>query len=423
MTNPFARPARSRHPDRPIAPPDPAPGDAELRRGLRGQRDRLWIRRAVRRAWWALAAILVAEVTLLALARVVPLELAPTIAALIPAASLAGLAVAVAFARPSLGETALAVDAEAGLADRLGSALAFAAEVPGPDGPDAVAHQAFVARQRRDALAALAVVPPGTFRPRVSHRPALVALVAAVLVVPLVLVPNQMDQQIAQNRAVREEATQTAERIDRLAEQLERQGGTPDDPRTRLARDLRDLAKELRGDPGALDKNLARLGGVEASVREQLDPSNEERAAALAALSRGLSRAATGDAKTNPGGDPEEAEADLDRLADQLGDRPEQELARLGQSLAALQGAAAQAGAGADAALRDATSALARGDRAAAAEALRRLGDALQGAKDRVAQALTAEGLRRMDVHFEHDGARVLFNAGLRLNGLSNAQT
>ncbi len=34
---------------------------------------------------------------------------------------------------------------------------------------------------------------------------------------------------------------------------------------------------------------------------------------------------------------------------------------------------------------------------------------------ERVAMALTAAGLRRMDFHFESDGARVLFNAGLRL--------
>ena len=38
-----------------------------------------------------------------------------------------------------------------------------------------------------------------------------------------------------------------------------------------------------------------------------------------------------------------------------------------------------------------------------------------EGAKDRVTLELTHMGLRRMDVHFERDGARVLFNAGLRL--------
>jgi len=391
MRSPLARMASPRPPERPLVPPDPVPADAELRAiraGLRRQRGRLWLRRAARRAASALAVVLVAEAVLLAVARLVPLEAAPTLAVAIPAGGLVALLIVVIGSRPSLGETALAMDAEAALADRLGSALAFAVELPGagdPGGPDAVARAAFVARQRRDALDVLAGVPAGMFRPRVATRPALVALVAAALLVPLVLVDNPMDRQVARDRAIREEATQTAERIDRLAEQLEKQGRNPGDPRTRLASDLRDLAGSLRDDPGALDGHLARLGGVEAAVREQLDPSNEERAAALASLSRGLSRATTGDAKANPGGDPAEAQGDLDRLAAELGDRAPAELARLGQSLAALQGAASQTGSGADGALRDATSALARADRAAAAEALRRLGDTLRGAEDRVA--------------------------------------
>jgi D-glycero-alpha-D-manno-heptose-7-phosphate kinase len=40
-----------------------------------------------------------------------------------------------------------------------------------------------------------------------------------------------------------------------------------------------------------------------------------------------------------------------------------------------------------------------------------------EGALNRVATALTEVGLRRMDFHFEKDGARVLFNAGLRITG------
>jgi D-glycero-alpha-D-manno-heptose-7-phosphate kinase len=42
------------------------------------------------------------------------------------------------------------------------------------------------------------------------------------------------------------------------------------------------------------------------------------------------------------------------------------------------------------------------------------------GAVDRVAGALAAQGLQRMDFHFEKDGARVLFNAGLRLQQASS---
>ncbi|MCL4507638.1 MAG: GHMP kinase [Chloroflexi bacterium] len=42
-------------------------------------------------------------------------------------------------------------------------------------------------------------------------------------------------------------------------------------------------------------------------------------------------------------------------------------------------------------------------------------------ALDRVASSLSSEGLRRMDFRFESDGARVLFNAGLRLREVAKA--
>ncbi len=163
-------------------PPDPTPVDAELRTlraGLQRQRAALWLRRGVRRAWWAFAAVAVAWVVLLAFARIVPLVALPVLVASVPVVVGAGLLVAVLHARPSLGEAALAVDTEAGLADRVGSALAFAAEPPHGDGADAAAHDAFVARQRRDAVAALARVSPATFRPRVAGRPALVGAARA----------------------------------------------------------------------------------------------------------------------------------------------------------------------------------------------------------------------------------------------------
>ena len=43
------------------------------------------------------------------------------------------------------------------------------------------------------------------------------------------------------------------------------------------------------------------------------------------------------------------------------------------------------------------------------------------GSKDRVEAALTQEGLKRMDFHFETDGARVLSNAGVKLSETDQA--
>ena len=133
--------------------------------------------------------------------RIWPLEGAPLVAIAVPVIGLIALLVLVVRARPSLGETALAVDAESGSGDAIASALAFAGSMPETasaldatdtdetiligDGFDL--HDAegrFVRRQRRDALGRLHATDPGLFGPRLARRPALVALVAAALVIP-----------------------------------------------------------------------------------------------------------------------------------------------------------------------------------------------------------------------------------------------
>ena len=86
-------------------------------------RQRLWIRRIVRRTWRALAAILAAELVLWTIARFVPLTWAPVAAFLIPAAGIVGWLIAIVRARPGIGETALAVDGEGQLGDRISSAV------------------------------------------------------------------------------------------------------------------------------------------------------------------------------------------------------------------------------------------------------------------------------------------------------------
>ena len=137
---------RGRSPaDRTVVPVDPkvtvgGPLDRsleEIRAGLAGHRRRLWMRRIVRRAWAALAGIVVAEAALLGLARLMPIEVLPT---LIVAIAIIGVAIwlaSVVRARPSLGETALAVDGEGHLGDRVSSALSLASAYPAMAGKPA----------------------------------------------------------------------------------------------------------------------------------------------------------------------------------------------------------------------------------------------------------------------------------------------
>ena len=132
---------------------------------------------------------------------------------------------------------------------------------------------------------------------------------------PAVLLPNPQDLVIQQNRQVREEAQRQAERSTRSPRSSTARAPTPTIPRTQLADELRELAERLRDNPGDLDANLAELGSVEDDVRAQLDPSNEQRAASIAALSRSLSRAATGNPQANPDGDPKETSEDLQSWA------------------------------------------------------------------------------------------------------------
>ena len=180
----------------PVIPPDPRqhlagpldPSLDALRASLAPHRRRLWLRRIVRRAWIALAAVVIAEAVLWTLARFVPLEAAPVIGAAIPIIGVLALLVAVVrpdrpSARPRWPSTP-----KAGLGDRVSSALELAVGFPASatpladeaaldvpaDGPfdEAAETDRFVRRQRRDALAALRAAP-SLFRPRFSRSPAL----------------------------------------------------------------------------------------------------------------------------------------------------------------------------------------------------------------------------------------------------------
>ena len=103
-----------------------------------------------------------------------------------------------------------------------------------------------------------------------------------------------------------------------MAQDLEAKGQDANDPRTKLAQELRDLTLRLREHPDQLDVNLARLGSIEDEVRAQTDPANEQRASSLTSLSRSLSQAATGKPDANRDGDPKTTSDDLKQLADNL---------------------------------------------------------------------------------------------------------
>jgi hypothetical protein len=272
------------------APLDPT--IAAIRAALGPFRRRLWLRRSVRRTWRVLAAASIAEAVLWTAARIVPLERASVVALAIAVMGLILLAILVVRARPSIGETALAIDAEAGLRDRVSSALALAeggpplahdghAETGADTGPtlqtntarlDPEVHAALVQRQRADALRMLRATRHDMFRPRWSRTPALTTLITGLAIAALIGLPNPQDAVIARDARIRDAAAQQAQTIDKAADKLAAKSQDPNDPRTRLAKDLRDLAQQLRDRPDQLDANLARLGSIEDDLQASIDP-------------------------------------------------------------------------------------------------------------------------------------------------------
>ena len=102
-----------------------------IRSHLIGHRRRLWIRRIVRRAWTVASVVLGAEVGLLLAGRLVPIEALPSLLISVAVIGVAGFVLLAVRCRPSIGETALAIDAEGHLGDRAASALALATAYPG----------------------------------------------------------------------------------------------------------------------------------------------------------------------------------------------------------------------------------------------------------------------------------------------------
>ena len=363
----------------------------ELRAGLRPFRRRLWLRRIVRDGTRILAAVAIALLSVAFAARVVALDMVPAIVAAVLVAALVVLLLDAVRLRPTLAETALALDGEQALRDRISSALELAAQRPDLAGPMSPTDArpttpdeqlaAMVRLQREDAARTLAATDRGAFRPRVPRRAAAIAVVAILLVVPAVVLPNPQSAVLAQRDRQRDAAEQEARHLEDTARRLE-QGATTPDARTQTAEELRRLARELRDRPQDLDAQLARLGSLEDAIRSRLDPRTEQRAAAISTLSRSLSRAATG-SDSNPSGDPQKAADDAARMGEQLPQMTPEQRAALARQLGELDDVARQAGTDAQSALHDAAGAIANGDLSGAQSALSRLGQALTtGATD-----------------------------------------
>ena len=95
-----------------------------IRSGLAPFRGRLWLRRIVRDATWLAAVVVGLELLLAVAGRLVPLGWAWSAALAIPVVGVIALLIDAVRVRPTVAETALALDGEQGLRDRLSVARA-----------------------------------------------------------------------------------------------------------------------------------------------------------------------------------------------------------------------------------------------------------------------------------------------------------
>jgi hypothetical protein len=253
-----------------------------IRSGLPPFRRRLWLRRIVRDATWVVAAIVGLELFLALAARVAPLEWAWSVALAIPIVGIVAVAIDAVRVRPTLAETALALDGEQGLRDRISSALEIAERSPELADADETGETAraagrepadtarptegatyadIVRLQRRDALSSLQAADHRVFRPRIPRRPARVAAILALMLIPALVLPNPQADTLAQRERQREAAERQAERLERTADRLA-EGRTAEDPRADLAEELRRISRELRERPEDLESQLARRGSL-----------------------------------------------------------------------------------------------------------------------------------------------------------------
>ncbi len=321
---------------------------------------------------YLLHAVLAAAAWILAVviaARFFPLEQAPRFEAIGVPIAFVAVAVAWIAVRPGSMKLMRTADVRLGLKERLSTAW----ERRGQDGPmDAVLRQDALEKAARTRLAA--AYPVGL-------RPGEVWLTLAVAVaaVGLVLLPNPMDQLLAQRRDDRAAQAQAAETV--AAAQKKIAAASPAaqvDPQ--IQKILQDARARIASapDPRAALQNIT---PAEQKLLQLSDPQTPARASTAQNLANNLSATNGGRAASQAlNASPSQGARAIRDLASQLQNLSPQDRAQLAQALAT----AAQQAKDPEmaASLQQASSALASGDVSAAATSM----DALAGQLDSLQQ-------------------------------------
>ena len=275
-------------------------------------------------------------------------------------------------------------DVELGLKERLSTAVALQDARRSSTLP--VFQPSLVAHQRQDALdAAQAIVVRKAFPLPWLRRPLGVAALLAAATVALVLLPNRMNAVLAERAAIVQATEEQAARIEQLGQQVAEMQELSPEEREALQRQLAELARKLRDNPGDREKALADITRLEETLQRQLDLHVDARQAALDALAAQLQQLA---GKEPAEADPAEMDETLRSLAEQLSQADEAGRQALAQQLAQMAARAAQAG---DADLAQALAAMAQAAQAGDAQAAAQAAQAASQAMRRAQGALSTQ--------------------------------
>ncbi len=243
----------------------------------------------------------------------------------------------IAWLRPfSLLTAALRTDHAANLKERLSTAFSYQTIQP------SLEQRGLILLQYQDALRKVERIDPVRIFPLSwLRRPTLKAAGLAALVILSAALPNRMEAILIERQIVKDSAQEQAEIIERSADVLRQSQQLSPIERDQLARELDQLAEQLRLNPGDLEEALADLTRFDERLSSDLDPSIDLQTAYLEQLGNQLARM---NASQSSSDSLASIQSDLERVKSQLETMSEDEKELLTRQLAQLSAQAAQAG-------------------------------------------------------------------------------
>jgi hypothetical protein len=249
------------------------------------------------------------------------------------------------------------VDIELNLKERLSTALVFNDKITytkkrfgldpeekliSTQDPNHQVRPDMIARQYYDAYAHASAVQAKHDLPLIWSRRFLAwGLLLLVLLATLIALPNPMDLILTGREAIQEEAQEQAEEIEHLKDTLEESTELSPATQQELLRQLDELAKALRQNPGDIEQALADLSKFEDNLRQRVDPNLATKQALLDSLSSRLEDLTQQDpeaSKNQPNQD------SLNLLADQIEAMDDRQRELLARNLAQMSAQSTQAG-------------------------------------------------------------------------------